>query len=176
MMRILMMSALALVLAGCAGNVVTDYSSTAVFGNYSSWAYAPEAGSSSFLSLDGTRVQAAIERELNRKAMKSVAEADADLFVNWKIIEEDRLDQSGVGLGFGVGTGHFGWALTAPPPVREVKEGKLVIELVDTSTKQVVWRAASRRYLTESQSPETRSELIDEVVTEMFSKYPPGLD
>lgn len=176
MIRILLMSFVVLTMAGCASNVVTDYSSTAVFGNYSTWAFAPEAGESSFVSLDGTRVQAAVERELNRKAMRKAPDNDADLLVNWQIVEEDRLDRTGVGLGFGFGSGNFGWALSSAPPIREVKEGKLVVELVDTSTKQVVWRAASRRYLTESQSPESRRELIDEVVAEMFSKYPPGLD
>jgi hypothetical protein len=40
----------------------------------------------------------------------------------------------------------------------------------------VIWRAASRRYLNENQSPETRRKLIDEVVQEMFTKYPPELD
>lgn len=51
-----------------------------------------------------------------------------------------------------------------------------MVELADSETKNVVWRAASRRYLNENQSPETRRELIDEVVAEMFTKYPPGLD
>ncbi|RBP22225.1 uncharacterized protein DUF4136 [Marinobacter pelagius] len=176
MIRFLTIAFAALLMVGCAANVVTDYDDAVVFGNYSSWAFAPSAGNSSFVSLDGNRVRQAVERELNRKAMRRVAEAEADLLVNWQIVEEERLEQSGVGLGFGFGTGHFGWALAAPPPVREIEEGKLVIELVDNETDQVVWRAASRRYLRESQSPETRSELIDEVVSEMFSKYPPGLE
>jgi len=176
MMRFLTIALVGLLMAGCAANVVTDYDSSTVFGNYSSWAFAPNAGDSAFVTLDGNRVRQAVERELNRKAMRQVEEAEADLLVSWQIVEEERLEQTGVGLGFGVGTGHFGWALAAPPPVRQVDEGKLVIELVDNETDRVVWRAASRRYLRESQSPETRSELIDEVVSEMFSKYPPGLE
>ncbi len=176
MIRFLMMCVAGLALTGCAGNVVTDYNSSVVFGNYSTWAFTDDAGGDAFLSLDGDRVRAAVKRELNRKAMGQVPAAEADLLVNWQIVQEDRLEQSGVGLGFGVGSGHFGWAVSAPPPVREVKEGKLVVELVDPDTRKVVWRAASRRYLTESQSPESRQELIDEVVAEMFAKYPPGLD
>lgn len=176
MIRFLMMCVLGLALAGCAGNVVTDYSSSVVFGNYSTWAFAEEAGGDSFLSLDGDRVRAAVERELKRKALSQVQPDQADLLVNWQIVQEDRLEQSGVGLGFGFGSGHFGWAMSAPPPVREIREGKLVVELADSGTRKVVWRAASRRYLTETQSPESRQELIDEVVAEMFAKYPPGLE
>lgn len=175
-MRILMTGLFALTLAGCASNVVTDYNSSVVFGNYSSWAFAPNASASSYVSLDGSRVQSAVTRELQQEGLREVPEAEADLLVNWQIVEEERLEQVGVGLGFGFGSGNFGWGLSAPPPVREIEEGKLVVELVDTETDQVVWRAASRRYLREGQSPETRRELIDEVVAEMFSKYPPGLD
>ena len=176
MVRFLMAALVTLTMAGCASNVVTDYNSAAVFGDYSSWAFAPGAGSSSFISLDGNRVQTAVEREMDSKTMKKVEVSEADLLVSWRIVEEERLEQSGVGVGLGFGTGNFGWGLSSPPPVREVKEGKLVVELVDKSTEEVVWRAASRRYLNENQSPETRSKLIDEVVAEMFTKYPPAKD
>lgn len=176
MARFLMAALVTLAMAGCASNVVTDYNPAVTYGDYSSWSFAPEAGSSSFVSLDGNRVRSAVERELNLKAMTKVGMPEADLLVSWQIVEEERLEQSGVGLGFGFGTGNFGWGLSAPPPVREVKEGKLVIELVDKSSEEVIWRAASRRYLNENQSPGKRKELVDEVVAEMFSKYPPDRD
>ncbi|MBQ0746642.1 MAG: DUF4136 domain-containing protein [Marinobacter sp.] len=176
MARLLMVALVTLAMTGCASNVVTDYNTAVVFGDYSSWVFAPNTGDSSFMTLDGNRVQSAVERELNRKALRKVTEPEADLLVTWKIVEEDRIERSGVGLGLGFGTGNFGWGLSAPPPAREVKEGKLVVELVDKSSKEVIWRAASRRYLNENQSPETRGKLIDEVVAEMFTKYPPDLD
>ncbi|MDO6442669.1 MULTISPECIES: DUF4136 domain-containing protein [unclassified Marinobacter] len=176
MARFLMVALVTIAMTGCASNVVTDYNSTAAFSDYSSWAFAPSAGDSSFISLDGSRVQGAIERELSLKSLSKVEESEADLLVSWRIVEEERLEQSGVGLGIGFGTGNFGWGLSAPPPVREVKEGKLVVELASSSSKEVVWRAASRRYLNEDQSPEKRGKLIDEVVEEMFTKYPPDLD
>lgn len=175
-MRVLFVAAMAALLAGCAGNVVTDYNSATVFGNYTSWAYAPSPQDSGATSLDDARVRAAVERELNRKVMRQVADAEADLLVSWQIVPEEKLEQVGVGLGFGFGRGNFGWGLSAPPPVREVTEGKLVVELADRRNSEVIWRAVSRRYLNESQSPNTRRKLIDEVVAEMFSKYPPELD
>jgi hypothetical protein len=176
MVRFVTCVVVALALVGCASNVVTDYNPATTFGDYTTWAYADDAGSNSFMSLDGSRVKSALERELASKAMKPVSAVEAGVLVNWHIVKEERLEQSGLGLGFGFGTGHFGWGLSAPPPVREVDEGKLVIELADAQSRQVIWRAASRRYLNENQSPETRRKLIDEVVQEMFTKYPPELD
>ncbi len=175
-MRMFIIAVMAAFITGCASNVVTDYNSATVFGNFTSWAYAPGQQDSGFTSLDDSRVRAAIEREMTRKAMKRVPDTEADLLVTWQIVPEERLEQVGVGLGFGFGRGNFGWGVSAPPPVREITEGKLVVELADRRSSEVVWRAASRRYLNENQSPESRRKLIDEVVSEMFSKYPPGLN
>lgn len=176
-MRTFLLWVLALSLTGCASNVVTDYDSTAEFDQYASWAFTSAAHSgdtSSIISLDGNRVRDAVERELGALSMQKVPEKEADLLVSWQIVEEERLERQGVGLGLGFGSGNFGWGISSAPPVREVEEGKLVIELVDAADRQVVWRAASRRYLNEDQSPATRGKLIDEVVAEMFSRYPPG--
>lgn len=174
-MKVFLVSLLVLALAGCASNVVTDYDSGTVFGNYASWAFAPQGDGKRFTSLDGGRIENAVERELNRKAMRRVDQQEADLLVSWQIVEEERLERSGLGLGFGFGSGNFGWGLSSAPPVREIQEGKLVVELVDTSTDRVVWRAASRRYLNENQSSESRRKLIDEIIADMFKKYPPGV-
>ena len=51
MMRFLMLAVVALAMTGCASNVVTDYNSSVVFGNYSSWAFAGGTDSSSFTAL-----------------------------------------------------------------------------------------------------------------------------
>ncbi|WP_166268029.1 DUF4136 domain-containing protein [Marinobacter caseinilyticus] len=174
-MRFILSFLLVLALSGCAGNVVTDYNSTVVFGNYNSWAFADTNNGSGFVTLDGARVEGAVERALNRKAMKKVNVNEADLLVSYRVVNVDRLDTTGFSYGLGFGQPRFGFGVATLPPVREVQEGKLVVELVDRSNGQVVWRAASRRYLTESQSPEYRRELIEEVVAEMFTKYPPGV-
>lgn len=179
MIRSLLVPVLALALAGCASNVVTDYDSGAAFGNYSSWNFAPakDGEEDAYVSLDGSRIRAAIEREMEKEDLRKVTEADADLLVAWQIVTEERIERGGSGFGFGLGfgTGNFGWGISAPPPIEKVQEGKLVVELVDSQSKRVVWRSASRRYLRESQSPASRQELIDEVVTDMFEEYPPGV-
>ena len=176
MMRILMTVLLAGFLAGCASSVVTDYQSRTAFSDYTTWAFAPDQKSGGFLSLDGQRVREAVARELEGTTLKRADEAEADLLISWRIQEEDRLEQSGVGLGFGFGHGNFGWGITAPPPIREVTEGKLIVRLADRESGEVVWQAISRRYLRETQFPETRQRIIDEVVSDMFSQYPPELN
>jgi len=178
--RSILIAAVALVLNGCASTVMTDYDSAAVFGNYGSWSFAPAAqngaDSGGYMSLDGSRITNAIEREMKREALRKVDTGEADLFVTWQVVTEERLQRApGFGLGLGFGTGNFGWGLSTAPPIEKVEEGKLVVELVDTDTRQVVWRASSRRYLNDDQSAESRRELIDNIVADMFQKYPPGV-
>lgn len=178
MIRLLLISMFAVAITGCASNVVTDYDSGAAFSDYSSWNFAPtKDGEDAYVSLDGARIRSAIEREMERENLEQRSDGEADLLVAWRIVTEERLERVGSGFGFGLGfgSGNFGWGISAPPPIEKVEEGKLVVELVDSQNKQVVWRAASRRYLNESQSSESRQELIDEIVTDMFEKYPPGV-
>ncbi|WP_417547163.1 DUF4136 domain-containing protein [Marinobacter segnicrescens] len=171
--HLLALVALGLLLGGCAAKVVTDYDSNAAFASYQSWAFALNAGEG-YTSLDGSRVEAAITRELGSRELNQVDASTADLLVSYRIDEVERLDTTGFSYGLGFGSGRFGWGLATAPPVREVREGQLIVELVDSTTERVVWRGASKRYLNENQSPETRQELIDEVVAEMFNRYPPG--
>lgn len=175
-MRLFWLMLAAVLLTGCAAQSVTDYDSAVVFGEYDSWAFAPAEQEGGFTSLDARRVREAVERELERKAMTKRTADEADLLVDWRIVEEERLEQSGVGLGFGFGSGNFGWGLSSPPPVREVTEGKLVVRLADRQTGEVIWQATGRRYLRENQSPDTRRKIIDEVVSDMFSQYPPDVN
>ena len=176
MIRSLLIAVFALVATGCASNVVTDYDSGASFGSYSSWDFAPaKSEGDDYVSLDGSRIRSAIEREMAGKNLEKITDGQADLLAAWKVVAEERLERgSGFGLGLGFGSGNFGWGLATAPPIEKVEEGKLVIELVDPKTKKVVWRAASRRYLNENQSSESRRELIDEIVKDMFAEYPPG--
>ena len=164
--------AVLLMLAGCASNVVTDYDTATVLGNYGSWAFAPRV--ENVLTLDASRAESAIERELNRKAMRKTDPDEADLLVSYRVEEVERLDTTGFSYGLGFGRRNFAWGLSVPPPIREITEGKLIVELIERGSDRVVWRGASRRYLNENQSPEKRIRLIDEVVREMFGKYPPG--
>lgn len=161
-------------LSGCASLVSTDYDASASFDSYQSWAFAPEKGNNDFLSLDGARVETAVERELQKESLQKASADAADLLVQYRVEDAEKLESSGFTYGLGFGRGNFGWALSTPPDVRQVKQGKLVVELVDRATERVVWRGVSRRYLDERQSPEDRKELIDEVVAAMFERYPPS--
>ncbi len=64
-------------------------------------------------------------------------------------------------------------AYSSPSRYREYKYGKLVVELIDNDNNKIVWRSISQRKLTETMTPKSREEFIDEQVFEMFKNYPP---
>lgn len=169
----LLILTIAALITGCASSVITDYDAEASYASYQSWAF-NETQENAYTSLDGSRVENAVSRELEAQGLENTDKESADLLVNYHIDDVDRLDTSGFSYGLGFGTGRFGWGISTAPPVREVKEGQLIVDLVDTNTQKVVWRGTSKRYLNQNQSPETRQKLINEVVTDMFSRYPPS--
>ncbi|WP_148863635.1 DUF4136 domain-containing protein [Marinobacter fonticola] len=173
-MRYLVLAMCLGLMSGCASIVSTDYDTNAAFGSYQTWAFAPERGQDSFLSLDGARVESAIQREMKMETLSQADAEAADLLVSYRVEDAEKLESSGFTYGFGLGRGNFGFGVSTPPEVRQVKQGKLVVELVDRSSERVVWRGVSRRYLDERQSPEDRNALINEVVTAMFERYPPS--
>lgn len=156
-----------LMITGCASDVAIVSDPIPNFDNYDSWAFTPREEDQSFKYLDGGQVRKAIERELKRKAMSEEQPEEADLLVTWQIVEEEWLERTGLGLRFGYGRG-----LAEDPALVEVREVTLVVEFVDNDTRRVVWRAVSRRR-NEIRPHESRRELIDEIVADMFKKYPP---
>jgi hypothetical protein len=169
----LLLVALVVLMTGCASNVVTDYDAGASYDSYETWTFASREGDR-YTTLDSSRVEDAVNRALEAKGMTRADADSADLLVSYQIEDVERLDTSGFSYGLGLGRGNFGWGISTSPPVREVREGQLIVDLVDTATDKVIWRGTSKRYLNQNQSPETRQKLINEVVADMFSRYPPG--
>lgn len=158
-------------LAGCAATVSYDYDTSARFDNRETFSFLPAGQQAT--TLDSRRIRAAITQELTRKGM-TPSEADGDILVSYQVEDARRLDTSGFsfGVGFGVSRGLFG--IHTSPPAREVKEGRLVVEIVDPPRQEVIWRAVSRRNLSPDLTPAERSERINEIVADMFQNYPPG--
>ncbi|WP_097459582.1 DUF4136 domain-containing protein [Mangrovitalea sediminis] len=170
-MRVILL--LALLLAGCASPVTIDYDNAVSFAGYRTYAFAAPDKASQYQTLDGRRIEAAINRALQLKGLKPVAVADASLIVHYRIEEEKSLDTTGWGFGFGTFHDPLGFGMATTPPIQERKEGKLVVEMVDGKSHQSVWKAAGRRYLNENMSPKERTDRINEIVHDMFQRFPP---
>ena len=167
-MRIVMLLVV-IFLGGCARSFVLDYQPDTDFSGYQSYAFAPVGEAR---SIDGARIERAVEREIASSLSRADPE-QADLLVRYRVEDSVRLETSGFGYGLGFGRDRLGIGLSTVPDAREVKEGKLVIEMVEREGRQVVWRAVGQRNLTEQMKPESRNALIDRLVRDMFGRFPP---
>ena len=159
---------------GCARYAVTDYDSKAGFDRYNSYRFA-ERDDDAVQGLDAARIERALQQALTGEGFTQ-KDAEPDILVRYRIEDEVRTESRGpsVGLGFGFGRNPFTFGMAhSPVQTREIREGQLVVEMVDPTVEQVVWEGRARRYLNENQDREERTELIDQVIEAMFEQYPP---
>lgn len=171
----LVLASVIAVVSGCASSVATDYDSSANFAGYKTYQF--EDRGDAPLSLDGSRIQQAVDSELEMKGL-SQSEQDSDLVVRFDILEASELRADGPTFSFGVGSGSrrsgvgYGIGASTPTRVTEIKYGKIAVDLVDSETNEVVWRSISQRQLRETMKPSDRQEFIVKQVSEMFKEYP----
>lgn len=170
-MRFLLLMISCLMLAGCAAPVIYDFDERANFQQDKTFKF-ETAKDGDTQSLDRSRIHQAITTELVSKGYSEI-DSSAPLVVRYRIEEEIRIESTGGSYGVGMSRNHLGVGMHTPVRSREIKEGKLVVEMVEASDNRVIWRAVSQKRLTEQMSPEHRTALINELVREMFSNYPP---
>jgi len=158
-------------LAGCASNVSYDYNPDYPFASQDTFAFDTKTKTGAS-SLDERRLRTAIEQALATKGVRESSDA-ADVRVRYRIEDTRRLESSGLSFGFGIGAGHGGIGVSTAPPAREVKEGQLVLEIIDPARDEVIWSAVSRRNLRADMEPRERAKFIEEIVREMLANYPP---
>ncbi len=171
-MRFFLLLISTLTLMGCAAPVVYDFDSSANFHKDQTIAF-QDTKEDNIQSLDRTRIHEAINHQIKMKGYKVVDKNIASLVVRYQIEEEIRIQSSGMSYGVGMSRNRMGMSMQAPTNAKEIKEGKLVVEVIVPEDNRVIWRAASQKRLTEQMKPDKRSELINELIQEMFDNYPP---
>lgn len=165
---------LALLVTGCASNVATDYDSQAPFATYSSYAFEP-GQSERVQSLDDSRVRNAVDQAMVEEGLEKVPADEADLWIRFRFEDERKYESTGFSYGLGMFNSPFGFGLSTRPEARPVRQEKMVLEMFEPSENRVIWQGKSRQHLTENMGPETRAELIEELVENMFKQYPPQI-
>ncbi|MEJ2481593.1 MAG: DUF4136 domain-containing protein [Gemmatimonadota bacterium] len=175
--------AASLMLSACGSGIDTnaDWDPTANFGTYQTYAWVDGAYSSGLGDLVDSRIQAAIESNLNAKGLrKATSGRDADLGVGFQVTTQDRTTlqtvSSGWPGGYYGGYGYGGWGGgSSTTYTQNYTEGSLIIGLFDTDSQKMVWQGVGTKTLSGgSQSPEDREKNINEAVAKIMSEFPPG--
>ncbi len=173
---------LAFSLSACnAFKVNTDYDQTADFSSFKTFAFAGPAemnkGGIYDNSLMQKRVESAVVRELTAKGLRQVAlDQPQDLLVHYwvTVLDKQRLESGGTSVGVARGPyGGTGWGAGYGGGVTTVdyKEGTLILDLIESAKKQLVWRATIVGTLQDSTKDNV--ELGNEAIAKAFESYPP---
>jgi len=173
---------LALSLSACNEfKVQTDHDATADFTTFKTFAFAGLADVNKGGIYDNTlmdkRIEFAVVRELTAKGLRQVGVDDPhDLLVQYwvNVKDKQRLESGGTSVGVARGPyGGYGWGAGYGGGVTtyEYKEGTLILDLIQPTNKQLVWRATIIGTLQESNADNV--ELGNEAIAKAFESYPP---
>jgi hypothetical protein len=181
--RILAILLLASALAGCAGvDVSHDYDPATDFSGYRSFDWFPGGRQlTGDVELDSPlideRIRAALVRTLTSRGYQKVADRMPDFFVNYHLSVRTRLSNSGMNTHYGVGIGTAGsWGgvgISTGSRVRQYEEGTLVVDVVDASSRKLVWRGTGSRAIRRDRTPDEATRNINAVVEEILKRFPP---
>lgn len=184
MTRVSMLGTLALTLtlaAGCATKPPHEFDSAANFSNLKTFkwlepTYGEEGVNLSHPVLQspllGQRVRRAVTATLEAKGFRAVEE-NPDFLVTFHTAESETERRHGgyVQLGYGRFSPHWGSAVLLDMTPRNFQEGTLIIDIVDASTEDLIWRGWRDAYLTQRNFSE---EQIGETVQYILTAFPPG--
>ena len=166
---------------GCAGpKVITDFDPSAEFSTFRTFAFTGVTDRDQGGVLDNSllrkRIEEIVGRQLTAKGLRQVGVEDrTDLLVHFWVGVKDKqrvesTDMAGGPYGgrYGTGTGYYGGSVIT----YEYEEGTLIVDLAESSKKELVWPATIVAIL--RGSPEENLELVNKGVAKAFEAYPPA--
>jgi hypothetical protein len=168
--------ALALV-AGCSSmQVDADWNTNTRFDAFSSWGWlpreAPPPGSGVTADpLLRQRIEAAIEDVLAGRGYALAEQAPPDFLVAYHVAVERKLEARTLYSGYN--TGVWIGPMWSETYIDEYQLGTLLIDVIEPTRKEVVWRGRAQARVQEWSSPEQREARVREAVEKVLAKFPP---
>ena len=171
---------LAATLTGCASSpppVHSMKSPTADFNTFTTFAWdepKDAAGSAQPVTILDTNIRAAIASEFERKGYaEAVAGANPNLLLQYETAAAEKIKSNPFRIGIGVGgvgnNGAAGVGMSSPSD-KSVREGTLVLRVIDPAKNAEVWNGRVSRELGKGGPPDPA--LIKSAVGELLEEFP----
>jgi hypothetical protein len=122
------------------------------------------------------RLEAAVDKQLQAKGLVRKDEsADLKVSMHPRLSKEYTINPYDTGWDYGWGTWNtsIGDLSTGADTAKAVSVGTIIVDLVDPSTKQLVWRGTATSPFDSEASTEQRKDLLDKVMKKLFAGFPP---
>jgi len=168
---------LLLVLNACkvVPTAILDYDTGFNFANYKSYQWLENKDEKKVITLDERRDINAIETMLNRKGFTKVEQINhADFLLRIHTVTDKKTDIDSYYRGWGYYP--LGWpGYNTSTYVREYEVGTLILDIIDASKKEVVWRGtiASRLSIYKKRTPEQRTSKALKNAEILLASFPP---
>jgi hypothetical protein len=160
----------ALALAACAStpDVKTDFDAAADFSRYHSYSWVYTGTPQGMNPLMFERVRASIDRSLGARFSQG---QPGDFAIAFTLGRRDRVEVTDFGS-YGPYYRRWGWGPGYQNvDVRNVTDGKLVIDIYDVATRKPVWHGVATQ---EINSTKVDPAMIDAAVDSVLAKFPPA--
>ncbi len=173
-------------LTGCTAlTVQTDYETGYDFSTLRTYAWLEDKAPSNDIRINNSliinRVVNAVNNNLQLKGYKLVDKDKADFYVNWFGGIENRIQQETINtyyghLGYNSSLWGYGgyWPGDSRTYTYEYQESTLIIDIVDSKSKQLIWRGTGRDVVTENKTPEQITARINQTISGILKNFPPA--
>lgn len=120
-------------------------------------------------------IKQAIHLELKEQGIEETDSRPADLLVSYhyqKRAPTDAMNFSDGNASFGGGTGSTVMSMTPEPREPDLQPAELVVEVMDSDSRDIVWKASALMDIGDRHTDERKKEVITDVVDQMFKKFP----
>ena len=167
--RVFFILILMVLTASCSSvyNVTHDYNPNTDFSRFKSydWLPMPESIQSDPITIN--RIKTAVNSELQAKGLKMTA-TNPDFLIATHVGENEKAQITDWGYGYyGTYWGHS--RITA----YQYPEGSLILDFVDSKSKDLIWRGSAKADISSATSPENRLKLVNDAVQQILKIFPP---
>lgn len=175
-----------LVLSACASmQVSVDYDEKVSFANLKTYNWLPGRPLKSGNPIIDTdnllhrRIKDEINRWLESHGYSLEPREESDFLVSYYVVTDKKTqitvlnDYYGYPLGWGYYGGYYGYPGGSRTYVYEYDVGTLIIDIVNTKTRQLMWRGTAQGEVKELKTPEEKKARIAEAVQSIMKNFPP---
>ena len=152
-----------------------DYDTKENFARFKTYDYLTQPENTQMSELVLKRVKQAVDREMESKGLtKSSENPDLLIAIHTKVSSKVQVGTWGYSYSpTVVYWSSYGYSGTYGLQYREFQKGTLVVDIVESKAKEMIWRGVAEGSLPDIPRSEQIEKIVNKAVKEMMKNYPP---